>query len=183
MKQLWSHLSTSGSDSSSQTEPSLEPFLCWTGSVAEVLGDAPCWSCDLFLLIGFKSPSAPPETETQRPPQPEDRGHAPSPLQDGGLLPVDSEEDRLLMEAGSNNEDLSALQLQGRAVRSPRRCIPHQQFCLGYSLPCCDPCDTCYCRFYNAICYCRPVGHTCPQRPTRTREPPEPKTHLNQRPT
>ncbi|XP_027869671.1 agouti-related protein isoform X2 [Xiphophorus couchianus] len=112
-----------------------------------------------------------------------DRGHAPSPLQDGGLLPVDSEEDRLLMEAGSNNEDLSALQLQGRAVRSPRRCIPHQQFCLGYSLPCCDPCDTCYCRFYNAICYCRPVGHTCPQRPTRTREPPEPKTHLNQRPT
>ncbi|XP_014833869.1 PREDICTED: agouti-related protein-like [Poecilia mexicana] len=95
-----------------------------------------------------------------------DRGHAPSPLQDGGLLPVDSEEDRLLMEAGSNNEDSSALQLQGRAVRSPRRCIPHQQFCLGYSLPCCDPCDTCYCRFYNAICYCRPVGHTCPQRPT-----------------
>ncbi|MEQ2179578.1 hypothetical protein XENOCAPTIV_011604 [Xenoophorus captivus] len=95
-----------------------------------------------------------------------DRGHASNPLQETGLLSVDSEEDRFLMEAGSNNEDLSALQLQGRAVRSPRRCIPHQQFCLGYSLPCCDPCDTCYCRFYNAICYCRPVGHTCPHRGT-----------------
>ncbi|XP_013883979.1 agouti-related protein isoform X2 [Austrofundulus limnaeus] len=94
-----------------------------------------------------------------------ERSHAPSPVQDPALL--DSEEDGFLMEPASNNEDPSAvLQLQGRAVRSPRRCIPHQQFCLGYSLPCCDPCDTCYCRFYNAICYCRPVGHTCPPRRT-----------------
>ncbi|XP_017293038.1 agouti-related protein isoform X1 [Kryptolebias marmoratus] len=96
-----------------------------------------------------------------------ERSAAANPVQDPALIPVDSEEDRFLMEADSNNEDLSALlQLQGRAVRSPRRCIPHQQFCLGYSLPCCDPCDTCYCRFYNAICYCRPVGHTCPPRRT-----------------
>ncbi len=58
----------------------------------------------------------------------------------------------------------AALQLQGRAMRSPRRCIPHQQSCLGYPLPCCDPCDTCYCRFFNAICYCRRVGHTCTPR-------------------
>lgn len=60
----------------------------------------------------------------------------------------------------------AALQLQGRAMRSPRRCIPHQQSCLGYPLPCCDPCDTCYCRFFNAICYCRRVGHACPPRRT-----------------
>lgn len=51
-------------------------------------------------------------------------------------------------------------------MRSPRRCIPHQQSCLGYPLPCCDPCDTCYCRFFNAICYCRRVGHACPPRRT-----------------
>ncbi|XP_037553673.1 agouti-related protein [Nematolebias whitei] len=96
-----------------------------------------------------------------------ERSHIPSSVQDPALLPVDLEEDGFLLEAGANSEDPSGvLQLQGRAVRSPRRCIPHQQFCLGYSLPCCDPCDTCYCRFYNAICYCRPVGHTCPPRRT-----------------
>lgn len=61
-------------------------------------------------------------------------------------------------------QDAATGQLQGRAMRSPRRCIPHQQSCLGYPLPCCDPCDTCYCRFFNAICYCRRVGHACPPR-------------------
>ncbi|XP_030270995.1 agouti-related protein isoform X2 [Sparus aurata] len=96
-----------------------------------------------------------------------DRSHAPDPVHDPALLPVDSVEDHFLMDAGSYDEDSSAaLQLQGRAMRSPRRCIPHQQSCLGYPLPCCDPCDTCYCRFFNAICYCRRVGHTCPPRRT-----------------
>ncbi|XP_054627206.1 agouti-related protein [Dunckerocampus dactyliophorus] len=96
-----------------------------------------------------------------------ERGHAPA------LLPVDSVEDHFLMESGSYDEDsavaaaaAAALQQQGRAMRSPRRCIPHQQSCLGYPLPCCDPCDTCYCRFFNAICYCRRVGHACPPRRT-----------------
>ncbi|XP_072769421.1 agouti-related protein [Nerophis lumbriciformis] len=91
------------------------------------------------------------------------------------LLPVDSVEDHFLMAAGSYAEDSVAAavaaaaalqQQQGRAMRSPRRCIPHQQSCLGYPLPCCDPCDTCYCRFFNAICYCRRVGHACPPRRT-----------------
>ncbi|XP_036951713.1 agouti-related protein isoform X1 [Acanthopagrus latus] len=96
-----------------------------------------------------------------------DRSHAPDPVHDPVLLPIDSVEDHFLMDAGSYDEDSSAaLQLQGRAMRSPRRCIPHQQSCLGYPLPCCDPCDTCYCRFFNAICYCRRVGHTCPPRRT-----------------
>ncbi|XP_039985799.1 agouti-related protein [Xiphias gladius] len=95
------------------------------------------------------------------------RGHALDPGHDSALLPVNSVENHFLMDAGSYDEDSSAaLQLQGRAMRSSRRCIPHQQSCLGYPLPCCDPCDTCYCRFFNAICYCRRVGHACP--PTRT---------------
>ncbi|KAM6950879.1 agouti-related protein [Lycodopsis pacificus] len=97
-----------------------------------------------------------------------ERSHAPVSVHDPALLPVDSLEDHFLMDAVSYDEDSSAaLQLQGRAMRSPRRCIPHQQSCLGYPLPCCDPCDTCYCRFFNAICYCRRVGHACPP-PRRT---------------
>uniref|UniRef100_UPI001CD81B6B agouti-related protein n=1 Tax=Solea senegalensis TaxID=28829 RepID=UPI001CD81B6B len=84
-----------------------------------------------------------------------------TPIQNPALLRVDSVEDHFLLDAGSYDEDSASLQLQGRAMRSPRRCIPHQQSCLGYPLPCCDPCDTCYCRFFNAICYCRRVGHAC----------------------
>ncbi|XP_072237262.1 agouti-related protein isoform X1 [Leuresthes tenuis] len=118
-----------------------------------------------------------------------ERSHATLSVQDPALLPVDSVEDHFLMDTGSYDEvqypdlffkpvaclsspvsvlqDSSAtLQLQGRAMRSSRRCIPHKQSCLGYPLPCCDPCDTCYCRFFNAICYCRRVGHTCPPRRT-----------------
>ncbi|XP_029354716.1 agouti-related protein [Echeneis naucrates] len=96
-----------------------------------------------------------------------ERGHVHGAIHDPMLLPVDSLEDAFLMDAGSFDDDSSAaLQLQGRSMRSPRRCIPHQQSCLGYPLPCCDPCDTCYCRFFNAICYCRRVGHTCPPRHT-----------------
>ncbi|TNN31242.1 Agouti-related protein [Liparis tanakae] len=75
-------------------------------------------------------------------------------------------EDRFLMDAGSYDEDSAAVELQGRAMRSPRRCIPNQQSCLGYPLPCCDPCDTCYCRFFNANCYCRRVGRACSARRT-----------------
>ncbi|KAM8893535.1 agouti-related protein isoform 1-T2 [Spinachia spinachia] len=96
-----------------------------------------------------------------------ERSHAPNPVHDPAHLALDSMEDRFLMDPASYDEDSSAaLQLQGRAMRSPRRCIPHQQSCLGYPLPCCDPCDTCYCRFFNAICYCRRVGHACPGRRT-----------------
>ncbi|XP_034016918.1 agouti-related protein [Thalassophryne amazonica] len=94
-----------------------------------------------------------------------ERSHAHS--LDPALLPAVSVEDHFLMDAGSYDEESAvALQLQDRAMRLPRRCIPHQQSCLGYPLPCCDPCDTCYCRFFNAICYCRRVGHTCTSRRT-----------------
>ncbi|XP_041715777.1 agouti-related protein [Coregonus clupeaformis] len=66
----------------------------------------------------------------------------------------DSVEEDLMMDMGSYDEDV-AVQLQSRAMRSPRRCIPHQQSCLGNTLPCCDPCDTRYPRMFGSICYCR----------------------------
>ncbi|XP_019908681.2 agouti-related protein isoform X3 [Esox lucius] len=73
-----------------------------------------------------------------------------------------SEEEQLMMDTGSYDEDAAeAVLLQSRAQRPPRRCVPHQQSCLGHPLPCCDPCDTCYCRFFNAFCYCRRVGQSC----------------------
>ncbi|KAM3877460.1 agouti-related protein-like [Diretmus argenteus] len=86
------------------------------------------------------------------------------------LFSAESLEEQLMMDAESYDESpqdvAEALQLQGRAMRSPRRCTPHQQSCLGHALPCCDPCDTCYCRFFNAICYCRRVGQSCAHRRT-----------------
>ncbi|KAJ7994520.1 hypothetical protein DPEC_G00250330 [Dallia pectoralis] len=74
-----------------------------------------------------------------------------------------SEEEQLMMvDTGSYDEDAAeSVQLQSRAMRVPRRCVPHQQSCLGHPLPCCDPCDSCYCRFFNAFCYCRRVGQSC----------------------
>ncbi|CAL8404123.1 unnamed protein product [Boreogadus saida] len=89
---------------------------------------------------------------------------------DSDILEADTVE-QLMIDAQSYDEDTSqemteALQLQSRTMRSPRRCVPHQQSCLGHQLPCCDPCDTCYCRFFNAICYCRRVGQSCSHRHT-----------------
>ncbi|XP_032376314.1 LOW QUALITY PROTEIN: agouti-related protein [Etheostoma spectabile] len=92
-----------------------------------------------------------------------ERSHAPEALRDSAPLPVD-EEDHFLMDAAYDEDLYAALQ---PAMRSPRRCIPHQQSCLGYPLPCCDACDTCYCRFFNAICYWPPRGpRACPPRRT-----------------
>ncbi|XP_017596298.1 PREDICTED: agouti-related protein [Corvus brachyrhynchos] len=34
--------------------------------------------------------------------------------------------------------------------------------CLGHQIPCCDPCATCYCRFFNAFCYCRKISTNFP---------------------
>ncbi|XP_008837306.1 agouti-related protein [Nannospalax galili] len=47
---------------------------------------------------------------------------------------------------------------QNRESRSPRRCVRLHESCLGQQVPCCDPCATCYCRFFNAFCYCRKLG-------------------------
>ncbi|XP_071256281.1 agouti-related protein [Salvelinus alpinus] len=68
----------------------------------------------------------------------------------------EEEEEELLMDMETYDEDVAeTVQLQSRAMRSPRRCIPHQQSCLGNTLPCCDPCDTRYPRMFGSICYCR----------------------------
>uniref|UniRef100_A0A2K6TZB6 Agouti-related protein n=1 Tax=Saimiri boliviensis boliviensis TaxID=39432 RepID=A0A2K6TZB6_SAIBB len=64
-------------------------------------------------------------------------------------------EEDLLQEA----EALAEVQdLQDREPRSPRRCVKLQESCLGQQVPCCDPCATCYCRFFNAFCYCRKLA-------------------------
>ncbi|XP_062845879.1 agouti-related protein [Trichomycterus rosablanca] len=78
---------------------------------------------------------------------------------------IDSVEEQLMADPGSFDEypqDMAdVVQLQRRGTRSPGRCIPHQQSCLGHQLPCCDSCDTCYCRFFKAFCYCRSMDHAC----------------------
>ncbi|XP_039618294.1 agouti-related protein [Polypterus senegalus] len=78
---------------------------------------------------------------------------------------TDSTEELLFEDASSlENEVLSEdLETRRRVARSPRRCVRHWESCLGHQLPCCDPCATCYCRFFNAICYCRRIGNTCSQ--------------------
>ncbi|KAG8521716.1 Agouti-related protein [Galemys pyrenaicus] len=53
---------------------------------------------------------------------------------------------------------LQVLDPQGREPRTPRRCVRLHESCLGHQVPCCDPCATCYCRFFNAFCYCRKLG-------------------------
>ncbi|XP_071613243.1 agouti-related protein [Heliangelus exortis] len=75
------------------------------------------------------------------------------------------EADGDLVERGSVLEPQpfsSALQASDRSERSPRRCVRLLESCLGHQVPCCDPCATCYCRFFNAFCYCRKISNTLP---------------------
>ncbi|XP_031424553.1 agouti-related protein [Clupea harengus] len=80
-------------------------------------------------------------------------------------LGIESVEEQMMDEPGSYDEFPQyagqAVQLQSRSTKAPRRCIPHQQSCLGHQFPCCDACDTCYCRFFKAYCYCRSMDPTC----------------------
>ncbi|NXO23922.1 AGRP protein, partial [Cisticola juncidis] len=64
----------------------------------------------------------------------------------------------LLEQQASSTE----LQAEGREERSPRRCVRLLESCLGHQIPCCDPCATCYCRFFNAFCYCRKISTSFP---------------------
>ncbi|MEJ1276115.1 agouti-related protein isoform X1 [Cricetulus griseus] len=68
---------------------------------------------------------------------------------------ADRTEEALLQKAEALAEVLDA---QNRETRSPRRCVRLHESCLGQQVPCCDPCATCYCRFFNAFCYCRKLG-------------------------
>ncbi|XP_018596637.1 agouti-related protein-like isoform X1 [Scleropages formosus] len=44
-----------------------------------------------------------------------------------------------------------------------RRCSRATESC-GPTIPCCDPCSTCHCRFFNTICYCWRLGRPCPKK-------------------
>ncbi|XP_007125964.1 agouti-related protein [Physeter macrocephalus] len=66
-------------------------------------------------------------------------------------------EEALLQEAEAKAL-AEVLDPEGRKMRSPRRCVRLHESCLGHQVPCCDPCATCYCRFFNAFCYCRKLG-------------------------
>ncbi|XP_006072097.2 agouti-related protein [Bubalus kerabau] len=68
-------------------------------------------------------------------------------------------EESLLQEAEAKAL-AEVLDPEGRKPRSPRRCVRLHESCLGHQVPCCDPCATCYCRFFNAFCYCRKLGTT-----------------------
>ncbi|XP_007517795.1 agouti-related protein [Erinaceus europaeus] len=70
-------------------------------------------------------------------------------------ITAEQEEEDLLQEAKSLIEELDP---QGREPRTLRRCVRLHESCLGHQAPCCDPCATCYCRFFNAFCYCRKLG-------------------------
>ncbi|XP_032925549.1 agouti-related protein isoform X1 [Catharus ustulatus] len=72
---------------------------------------------------------------------------------DGDLVQKSS----LLEPQASSTE----LQVEGREERSPRRCVRLLESCIG-QIPCCDPCATCYCRFFNAVCYCRKISTNPP---------------------
>ncbi|XP_049660265.1 agouti-related protein isoform X1 [Accipiter gentilis] len=76
------------------------------------------------------------------------------------------EADGELVQRGSTLEPQQSssteLQAAGREERSPRRCVRLLESCLGHQVPCCDPCATCYCRFFNAFCYCRKISSSFP---------------------
>ncbi|NXO36673.1 AGRP protein, partial [Locustella ochotensis] len=75
------------------------------------------------------------------------------------------EADGDLVQRGSLLEPQASsteVQAEGREERSPRRCVRLLESCLGHQIPCCDPCATCYCRFFNAFCYCRKISTNFP---------------------
>ncbi|KAG9475238.1 agouti-related protein [Eleutherodactylus coqui] len=92
----------------------------------------------------------------------------------GVLIPASlARSDILKMDTGATEENLMedysmvdprtlSLELSSREERSPRRCVQLLESCVGH-LPCCNPCATCYCRFFNAICYCRKTSTNCHQ--------------------
>ncbi|XP_073432308.1 agouti-related protein [Dendrobates tinctorius] len=92
----------------------------------------------------------------------------------GILLPANfARSDVFRMDTGAAEESLMedysmvdpralSLEVSSREERSPRRCVQLLESCVGH-LPCCSPCATCYCRFFNAICYCRKTSTNCQQ--------------------
>ncbi|KFP54583.1 Agouti-related protein, partial [Cathartes aura] len=79
-------------------------------------------------------------------------------------LEVPEADGDLVQRGGAQEPQASSTELQaaGREERSPRRCVRLLESCLGHQVPCCDPCATCYCRFFNAFCYCRKISSSFP---------------------
>ncbi|XP_009289121.1 PREDICTED: agouti-related protein [Aptenodytes forsteri] len=79
-------------------------------------------------------------------------------------LEVQEADSDLAQSGGVLEPQASSTELQaaGREERSPRRCVRLLESCLGHQVPCCDPCATCYCRFFNAFCYCRKISTSFP---------------------
>ncbi|NXI34972.1 AGRP protein, partial [Galbula dea] len=79
-------------------------------------------------------------------------------------LEVQEGDDDLMQRDGVPEPQASSTEVQaaGREERSPRRCVRLLESCLGQQVPCCDPCATCYCRFFNAFCYCRKISSSFP---------------------
>ncbi|OCT84350.1 agouti-related protein [Xenopus laevis] len=78
------------------------------------------------------------------------------------FLKLDSgvEEDDLIEDYSLLDPRALSLEVSSREERSPRRCVQLLESCVGH-LPCCSPCATCYCRFFNAFCYCRKTSINC----------------------
>ncbi|KFP19656.1 Agouti-related protein, partial [Egretta garzetta] len=79
-------------------------------------------------------------------------------------LEIQEADGDLVQRGGMLEPQASSTELQaaGREERSPRRCVRLLESCLGHQVPCCDPCATCYCRFFNAFCYCRKISTSFP---------------------
>ncbi|KAG8437715.1 hypothetical protein GDO86_008429 [Hymenochirus boettgeri] len=77
-------------------------------------------------------------------------------------LDTRAEEEDLVEDYGLLDPRPLSLEASSREERSPRRCVQLLESCVGH-LPCCSPCATCYCRFFNAFCYCRKTSTNCLQ--------------------
>ncbi|XP_063293817.1 agouti-related protein [Pelobates fuscus] len=76
---------------------------------------------------------------------------------EAGIAEEDQMEDYSLLDPRA-----LSLEVASREERSPRRCVQLLESCVGH-LPCCSPCATCYCRFFNAFCYCKKTSTNCHQ--------------------
>ncbi|KAG7488283.1 hypothetical protein MATL_G00033530 [Megalops atlanticus] len=55
---------------------------------------------------------------------------------------------------------LRAAKTKPELVAPVKRCSRVMESCVP-NTPCCDPCASCHCRFFNAICYCWRLGRHC----------------------
>ncbi|KAM5138885.1 agouti-related protein [Mantella aurantiaca] len=77
-------------------------------------------------------------------------------------MDIEATEEDLMEDYSLLDPRAISLEVSSREERSPRRCVQLHESCVGH-LPCCSPCATCYCRFFNAICYCRKTSTNCHQ--------------------